>query len=47
MNLRLTKFTDTNTHISVTPMSSTFTIKYCEIPRLVLFLVKAYVRGKL
>jgi hypothetical protein len=47
MELRTTTFINKDQEIYVLPASSTFTIKHYEIPRLVVFFIKAYLIGQI
>jgi hypothetical protein len=38
-------YKESNKEVSVLPMSSTFTIKRSQIPKLVLFFIKTYIKG--
>ena len=45
IKLGLTTYQESEKEISVSPMSSCFTIKRTQIPKLVVFLIKAYIKG--
>lgn len=45
MEIRTTTFLQRGKEVYVLPASSTFTIRYYEIPKLVLFFIKVYFKS--